>query len=100
MGMYFTNSCLSTQSYSEAWLIDSRASFHMTPHREWFDSYEELDGGRILLGDDKSYNVVGRGSIPITYRDGRIRYFPNVRHVLGLKRNLLLVSQFTNAGLM
>jgi hypothetical protein len=27
----------------EAWLIDSGASFHMTPHREWFYEYEKYD---------------------------------------------------------
>ena len=26
----------STQMQRESWMIDSRASFHMTPHRYWF----------------------------------------------------------------
>jgi hypothetical protein len=26
----------STHADHEAWLVDSGASFHMTPHREWF----------------------------------------------------------------
>jgi hypothetical protein len=56
-----------------------------------------LCGGRIFLGEDKNYNVVGRGSIHIIYTDGRIRYFHNVRPTPGLKRNLLSVSQFTSA---
>jgi hypothetical protein len=29
----------STHAYHEAWLVDSSASFHMTPHREWFCEY-------------------------------------------------------------
>ena len=29
----------STQMERESWLIDSRASFHMTPHRHWFYEY-------------------------------------------------------------
>jgi hypothetical protein len=66
--------------------------FHMTPHREWFGSYEGLDGWRILLGDDRAYNVIGRGSIQRKYLDRRIRYFPNVRHVHGMRRNLLSMS--------
>ena len=24
------------------------ASYHMTPHREWFDEYEESEGGMYL----------------------------------------------------
>jgi hypothetical protein len=30
----------STHSDQVVWLIDSRASYHMTPHREWFCEYE------------------------------------------------------------
>ena len=33
----------------EAWLIDSGASFHFTPHREWFCKYEKYDGGDFFL---------------------------------------------------
>jgi hypothetical protein len=29
-----------TQSDQDVWLIDSGASYHMTPHREWFCEYE------------------------------------------------------------
>ena len=44
----------STHSCHDAWLIDSGACFHMTPHREWFCEYESYDGGDVLLGDDSS----------------------------------------------
>jgi hypothetical protein len=30
----------STHVDNEAWMVDSGASFHMTPHREWFYEYE------------------------------------------------------------
>lgn len=42
----------STQMEQESRLIDSRASFHMTPHRHWLCEYEELKGGVVMLGDD------------------------------------------------
>ena len=36
----------------EAWLVDSGASFHMTPHMEWFCEYERFDGDDdVFLGD-------------------------------------------------
>ena len=38
----------STQSDQDSWLIDSGASYHMTPHREWFFEYEKYDGDDIL----------------------------------------------------
>ena len=38
----------STYADHEAWLVDSGASFHMTPHREWFCKYERYDGGNVF----------------------------------------------------
>jgi hypothetical protein len=37
----------STHEDHEAWLVDSGASFHMTPHGEWFYEYERYDGGNF-----------------------------------------------------
>ena len=48
----------STQSKRESWLIDSGASFHMTPHRHWFYQYEGLKGGDVLLKDDSPKRII------------------------------------------
>jgi hypothetical protein len=40
-----------THANSDVWFIESGASFHMTPHREWFSEYEKYDGGDVFLGD-------------------------------------------------
>ena len=32
--------CSRTHADHEAWLVNSGASFHMTPHKEWFYEYE------------------------------------------------------------
>jgi hypothetical protein len=44
---------------NEAWLVDSGASFHMTPHREWFYEYERYDGVNVFLGDDSTTRIIG-----------------------------------------
>ena len=36
---------------SHMWLMDSSASFHVTPHREWFTCYEPKLLGKVGLGD-------------------------------------------------
>jgi len=41
----------STHANHEAWLVDSGASFHMAPHREWLCENEMYDGGNVFLGD-------------------------------------------------
>jgi hypothetical protein len=53
----------STQSDQDVWLIDSGASYHMTPHREWFCEYERYEGGDVFLGDDSTTKIVGRGRV-------------------------------------
>jgi hypothetical protein len=49
----------STHVDHEAWLVDSGASFHMTPHREWFCEYERYDGGDVFLGDESTTKIIG-----------------------------------------
>ena len=38
-----------THADCDVWLIDSSASYHMTPHMEWFYEYEKYDGGDVFL---------------------------------------------------
>ena len=37
-------------SPSDTWLLDSNASFHVTPHREWFRCYEAKSLDKVGLG--------------------------------------------------
>ena len=32
---------------TDTWMLDSRASFHVTPHREWFTRYEAKPLGTV-----------------------------------------------------
>jgi hypothetical protein len=84
----------STHADHEAWLIDSGASFHMTPHREWFCEYEKYDGGNVFLGNDSTTKIIGR----VVLIDARIRTLPGVLHILGMARNLISISKMEDAG--
>lgn len=53
----------STQMEQDSWLIDSKASFYMTPHSHWFCDYEELKSGDVLLGDNSPKWIVGREKV-------------------------------------
>jgi hypothetical protein len=85
----------STHANHEPWLVDSSASFHMTPHKEWFCEYERYDGGNVFLGDDSTTKIIGRGKVKLRLIDGRIRTFPGVLHIPGLAKNL---SKMDDAG--
>eukprot|EP00253_Pinus_taeda_P034022 PITA_34022 len=87
----------STHVDHEAWLIDSSASFHFTPHREWFYEYEKYDGGDVFLGDDRKARIVGRGKVKLKLQGGRVRTLSGVLHTLALARNLIYVSKLDDA---
>jgi hypothetical protein len=88
----------STHAYHEAWLIESSASFHMTPHREWFCEYKRYDGDNVFLGDDLTTRIIGRGKVKLQLIDGRIRSLPGVLHIPGLAKKLIYVSKMDDVG--
>jgi hypothetical protein len=59
---------------NEAWLVESGASFHMTPHREWFCEYEKYDGGDIFLEDDSIAKIIGQGKFKLKLMDDGLEH--------------------------
>jgi len=88
----------STYVNHEAWLIDSGASFHFTPHREWFCEYEKYDGGDVFLGDDRKARIIGCRKLKLKLQGRRVRTLPGVLHIPTLARNLISVSKLDDAG--
>ena len=88
----------STHVDHEAWLIDSGASFHFTPHREWFCEYEKYDGGDVFLGDDRKDRIVGRRKVKLKLQGGRVRTLSGVLHIPALARNLISISKLDDVG--
>jgi len=95
--MYLASSS-STPVDHEAWLIDSGASFHFTPYREWFYEYDKYDGGDIFLGDDRKARIVGHGKFKLKLQGGRVRTLLGVLHIPALARNLIFVSKLDDVG--
>lgn len=61
----------------------------MYPNKGWFETYEQVDRGIVLLGNNKSCTVVGIGSLRHKMYNGRERVLNDVRHVSKLKRNMI-----------
>jgi hypothetical protein len=72
--VYLTS--IATHADHDVWLIKSGASYHMTPHKEWFSEYEEYNGGDVFLGDDSTTKILGCGRVKLLLNDGRIRTLP------------------------
>ena len=97
-GDVYLDSSSNTHVDHEAWLIDSSASFHFTPHREWFCEYEKYDGGDVFLGDDRKAIIIRRGKFKWKLQGRIIRTLPGVPHIPALARNLIFVSKMDDAG--
>ena len=89
---------MGNHSERDIWLIDSGASCHMTPHREWLCEYEKYNGGDVYLGDDSPTNIIGCGRVKLKLKDGRIGTLPGVLHIPNLARNLIYFGKMDVAS--
>jgi hypothetical protein len=93
-GGYVYLTSIGTHGDSDVWLIDSGASYHMNPHREWLCEYEKYDGGDVLLGNESTTKIMGPGRVKLLLKDGRIRTLPGVLHIPKLARSLIYVASW------
>lgn len=82
----------------DEWVLDSGATFHVTPNREWFSSFIKFEG-EVLMGNHHSCSIVGIGNIRLKLHDGMIRELKNVRCVPSMKKNLISLGMLESKGL-
>ncbi|CAL9031518.1 unnamed protein product [Prunus brigantina] len=63
----------SADDHSKEWMLDSGCTYHMCPIREWFSSFEELDCGVVLMGNNNACKTQGIGKICLKMHDGTVR---------------------------
>jgi hypothetical protein len=88
----------STHVDHDVWMINLCASFHMTPHKQWFCENETYNGGDIFLGDHSTAKIIGQGKFNLSLKDGRIRTLLGVFYIPKLAINLIYVSKTSDAG--
>lgn len=86
----------SSTNRHNSWVLDSGATFHMCPHKNWFATYKQTSG-TIYLGDDNPLEVKGIGHIKLRMFDGIIRSI-ECWHVPRMKRNLISLSTLDDQG--
>ncbi|KAL5767309.1 hypothetical protein ACOSQ2_014092 [Xanthoceras sorbifolium] len=89
---------LSVNSPIESWILDSGASFHATPCREIMENYVSGNFGKVHLADDETLKIVGKGDIRLKLPNGSTWKLQGVRHIPGLKRNLISIGQLDGEG--
>ncbi|KAG8483801.1 hypothetical protein CXB51_022649 [Gossypium anomalum] len=83
---------------SEEWILDSGSTFHMSPNRDWFTTYETVSECVILMGNNASCKITGVGIIKVKMFDEVVRTLGDVRHVPELNRNLISLSTLDSKG--
>ena len=64
--------------------------FHICPNQDWFSTYETVSKGVMLMGNNIPCKIVVIRTVRIKMFDGVVRTVGEVRHILDLKRNLIL----------
>jgi hypothetical protein len=88
-----SHALIAINSSLDAWIIDLGASHHMATSKEVYCSLDSPKGPPILMGDNSSFEVTGKGRIELTNGS-----FENVSHVPKLFVNLLSTFQMMNFG--
>lgn len=84
--------------HNDVWVLDSGASYHICPHREWFTTYEQIDGGNVSMANSAVCKAVGIGSIKLRTHDGKFCTLNDVRHVPLMTKNLISLSLLDSKG--
>jgi hypothetical protein len=88
----------STDGLNNSWLLDSACSFHVTPHRNWFDTYRSINCGSVQMGNDAACTIIGMGTIKIKMSDGVVRTLEEVRHIPDMRKNLISLGTLDSKG--
>uniref|UniRef100_A0A1D1Z793 Retrovirus-related Pol polyprotein from transposon TNT 1-94 n=1 Tax=Anthurium amnicola TaxID=1678845 RepID=A0A1D1Z793_9ARAE len=88
----------SGMDFSDDWILVYGCSYHMCPHREWFESYASHDGRIVPMGNNNECRAVGIGNIKIKMFDGVIRILTEVRHVPELRNGLISLGTLDASG--
>ncbi|KAL5552341.1 hypothetical protein UlMin_002517 [Ulmus minor] len=84
---------VTTKESRGEWILDLGCTFHMCPRSDLFNTYQSIDGGKVLMGNDEAYKVIGIGTVKLKMFDGQIRTLSNVRLIPDFKRNLISLKK-------
>lgn len=95
---------LTAVGHEDVWLADSAASKHMTSHKDWFSTFEEIPDKSISIqiGDNSFVYAAGIGSIAVMASlNGKLEpcTLENTLYVPNLKKNLFSVGAATSKNL-
>ncbi|MCO5562163.1 hypothetical protein L7F22_015789 [Adiantum nelumboides] len=70
------------------WIIESRASLHVSPHRDWFTSYVSTKD-HVWLGNKQTCVILGVGDVQLKFHNDSFFMLKNVKHVPTITKSLI-----------
>ncbi|KAH9706402.1 hypothetical protein KPL70_012195 [Citrus sinensis] len=83
---------------SSEWILDTGATYHLCPIKEWFTDFHNLESGAVVMGNDQPFRTMGIGTVQLKIFDGMVRELKEVRFVPALKKNLISVGALEAKG--
>ena len=91
-------SLTSTKVVANDFVLDIGASFRITPHKEFFETFQSGNFGKVFLVDDKFLNIIGKGDVLLKLANGNSWLLQDVKYVPQLKNNSISVGQLFSQG--
>lgn len=88
----------SSVSNREGWVLDSGCSYHMTFKKDLMFDVEEIDGGKILMGNDTFCEITAIGKVKFVNYDKTEFVLTGVRYSETARRNLISLGQLETLG--
>ncbi|CAL9238171.1 unnamed protein product [Arabidopsis halleri] len=82
----------------DGWVLDSGCSYHLTYRKDLMYDLEEINGGKILMGNDTYCEITAIGKIKFVNYDDSIVILTKVRYSQTAKRNLISLGQLESQG--
>ena len=90
--------CCHVAELDVEWVVDSAASHHYIPKREYFSTYKAGHFDMVKIGNKSVSTIMRIGGICIQTSMGCTLTLKDVRHILDLRLNLISVHMLDNDG--
>ncbi|RDX93794.1 hypothetical protein CR513_23897, partial [Mucuna pruriens] len=80
------------------WIIDSDATLHVTPRKEFFTSYTSRDFGMLKMSNDGVTKVIGVGDICLQTNTRMQLWLRGVKHAPDVRFNLISMHMLDDGG--
>lgn len=82
----------------DEWVLDYGYTFHITPRKQLLSEIAEVEGRKVMMGNNTYYIVKGIGKITIDNSDGLVVTLNDVRYMSDMERNLISYVQLEKSG--